>query len=201
VYSRLTAFAIALWLILLACVFAVPYWLHSPTLDDDLTRRTVRVSLLYYAAAMGLVFAFGDRFKESPLIRLMRLLWTLAWAGYVIHLATAFGYYHHWSHQDAFEHTREVSGVGEGIYVSHFFTLIWTLDVLAWWLSPAARATRSPWIGRLLYAFMAFIVFNGTVVYETGMIRWAGVAMFVMFGVAYWFGRRRRMVEAEKRSG
>jgi hypothetical protein len=31
---------------------------------------------------------------------------------------------------------------------------------------------------------MAFIIFNGTVVYETGMIRWAGLAMFGLLGTA-----------------
>ena len=30
---------------------------------------------------------------------------------------------------------------------------------------------------------MAFIVFNGTVVYETGFIRWAGLALFFALGL------------------
>jgi hypothetical protein len=30
---------------------------------------------------------------------------------------------------------------------------------------------------------MAFIVFNGTVVYETGFIRWAGLGLFVVLSV------------------
>jgi hypothetical protein len=30
---------------------------------------------------------------------------------------------------------------------------------------------------------MAFVVFNGTVVYETGFIRWAGVVAFTLLGM------------------
>jgi hypothetical protein len=184
-----------LWIALLGFLFAVPYWRNSPTLSDDLTRYTVRLSLLYYAAAMGLVLAGGER-DDVP-ARLARLFWTLAWAAYLIHLATAFHYYHHWSHADAVEHTREVSGLGEGIYVSHAFTLVWTLDVAWWWLRPEARARRSRWLGWLLYGFMAFIVFNGTVVYETGLIRWAGVGMFVGFALVYALARRGALLRAK----
>jgi hypothetical protein len=88
-----------------------------------------------------------------------------------------------------------VSGFGPGIYVSHLFTLLWTLDVACWWLRPHAYATRPAWIGRALHAFMAFIVFNGTVVYENGPIRWAGVAMFVALG-GLWLRTLTRPAEA-----
>ena len=33
-----------------------------------------------------------------------------------------------------------------------------------------------------LHGFMAFMVFNATVVYETGSIRWAGAVGFVVLG-------------------
>jgi hypothetical protein len=92
---------------------------------------------------------------------------------------------HHWSHAHAVQHTQERSGFGEGIYVSHFFSLVWTLDVLWWWLAPAGYARRSPWLDRPLHAFMAFIIFNGTVVFESGLIRWAGAGMFAVLGGAF----------------
>src|SRR5437667_407857 len=78
----------------------------------------------------------------------------------------------------AVAHPRAVSGVGEGIYVSHLFTLLWSADVAYGWLRPDRYAGRSPWFGRLLHGFMAFVIFNATVVYETGPIRWAGVLLF-----------------------
>jgi hypothetical protein len=63
--------------------------------------------------------------------------------------------------------------------------------VLWWWIAPARYQSRSPWIDRLLHGFMLFIVFNSMVVFETGPIRWAGVALFVVLPLA-WLAARRR---------
>lgn len=172
------------WLLLLGGACAVPYLTASPSRADDLTRYTVRVTLLYYAAAASLMLLLrpGEWAAGSDRGWLARWLWTLAWAAYLVHLGMAFHHYHHWSHADAVEHTRAVSGVGEGIYVSHLFTLLWTADVAYGWLRPDGYAGRSPWFGRLLHGFMAFVIFNATVVYETGPIRWAGVLLFAELG-------------------
>jgi hypothetical protein len=174
--------AFFLWLILLTATLAIPHATHSPTLGDDLTRYTVRLSLLYYAAAAGLMLTLRKEDWLSARGQLARLLWTLAWLAYLVHLGMAFEHYHHWSHADAVEHTRQVSGVGAGIYVSHLFTLVWSSDVLFWWLWPTRHADRSVWIDRLLHGFMAFMFFNATVVFETGLIRVAGVVVFLALG-------------------
>ena len=118
---------------------------------------------------------------------------------FLVHLAMAFHYYHDWSHAHAFERTRQISGIGEGIYVSYLFTILWALDVLCWWLRPAQHAVRSAWIGRSLHGFMLFIVFNSMVVYETGTIRWAGILMFIGLAAVWLTTRHRRrgpLVEA-----
>ncbi len=94
----------------------------------------------------------------------------------------AFHFYHRWSHADAVEHTRQVSGFGAGIYFSHLFTLIWGADVMAWWAWPKWYATRSPWVGRTLHVFMTLIIFNATVVYESGPIRWAALLVYSALG-------------------
>jgi hypothetical protein len=169
-----------LWVLLLALIFLLPAPPNLPIAGDDLVRNTVRLALFYYAIAVNLMLWLrpGDWMAASRRGRLARLCWTLAWAAYLIHLAMAFHHYHSWSHSHAMEHTRDVSGVGEGIFVSHFFTLLWTADVLWWWQRPEGYAQRSPWIGRVLHGFMLFVIFNGTVVYETGPIRWAGVVLF-----------------------
>jgi hypothetical protein len=164
------------WALLLAFVLASPWWLHSANLADDITRHTIRLALVYWAAALAMMLylRFPDSRAETARGRLARWCWTLAWATYLVHLGMAFHFYHHWSHADAIRHTWEVSRFGEGIYVSHFFTLVWTLDVAFWWLRPGCYAARSPWVDRLLHGFMVFMVFNATVIYETGFIRWAG---------------------------
>jgi len=183
-----------LWAALLALVLALPSLTSSPMAGDDLTRNTVRLSLLYYAAALTFMLRLSppDWLAQSGRGRLARWCWTLAWAAFVVHLAMAFHHYHHWSHADAVRHTREVSGFGEGIYASHLFALAWTADVAAWWLRPAWYARRSAWIDRALHGFMVFMVFNATVVYETGFIRWAGVVLFAWLAAA-WGSTRRRL--------
>jgi len=158
---------------------------------DMLTRNTVRLSLAWYAMALCLMMRLDPQGwrAETSLGRLARLAWTWSIVCFWIHLGMAFHFYHHWSHAHAFAHTREVSGVGEGIYISYFFTWLWTADMLWWWLAPARYAARPAWIDRALHGFMLFIVFNGMVVYEPGLIRWVGLVLFAGLAVAWVMAR------------
>lgn len=172
-------------------VFLVAVIALSTVMTDNtgemLTRNTVRLSLAWYAAALCLMMRLGpaDWLATSVLGRLARWCWTWAVVCFLVHLAMAFHYYHHWSHTDAFEHTRQVSGVGEGIYASYLFTLLWIGDAAWWWIRPQQYAVRSPWIDRAVHAFMLLIVFNGMVVFESGPIRWAGLLMFLVLPAAW----------------
>jgi hypothetical protein len=188
--SRLDWLAVVAWAVLLALVLVLPTLTHSADPGDDLTRHTVRVSLAFYTVAAGLMLVLRPDEWPGGRARSARLLWSLSWLAYLVHLGMAFHYYHRWSHAAAVEHVQKRSGFGEGIYVSHLFTLVWTLDVLFWWLRPQGYAGRSPWFDRLLHGFMAFMLFNATVVYEQGVIRWAGVVLFAVVG-PLWLRRIR----------
>jgi hypothetical protein len=180
---------VTLWLLLTAAAVLAPWLLDSPTRVEDQVRQTVRVSLLFYAAAAVLMLRLrpGDWAAGGP----ARWCWTLAWAAYGVHLGFA-AEFHGWSHDAAVAHTdRRTGGYGHGIHVSHLFTLLWTLDVIAWWARPAAYAARPVWWGTALHAFMAFLWFNATVVYETGPIRWAGLAVFGLLAVVWASGGRQ----------
>jgi hypothetical protein len=183
--------AAALSLVVLS---VAPWFLDAGSYGDALVRGSVRLALLYYgiAACVMLIMRPSDWWPLSSRGWLARTFWCAAYAAYLIHLAMAFHYYHHWSHADAVDHTREVAGVGEGIYASHLFTLLWGADVVNWLCAPAGYATRRAWIGRTLHAFMIFIIFNGTVVYETGFIRWAGIALLTVLAIAWTAGRASR---------
>jgi hypothetical protein len=176
---------VAAWAVLLAGVLAAPALLSSANPGDDLTRNTVRLALAYYAAAAVLMLRLrpGEWLAASGRGRVARWCWTLAWAAYLVHLGMALHHIDGWSHARALERTERVTHFGPGIYVSHGFTLAWTLDVLYWWLYPAGYAGRPAWVDRLLHGFMAFIIFCSTVVYEEGFIRWAGLVMFAVLGV------------------
>jgi hypothetical protein len=190
-----TSLAVAAWALLLVGVLVAPRVLSRPDPGDDLIRNTIRLSLAFYAVAVGLMlFLQPGEWAGNGRGGFVRCCWSLAWVTYLVHLGMAFHYYHGWSHADAIRHTEEVSGFGPGIYASHLFTLLWTLDVLWWWRRPVTYARRAAWIGRTLHAFMAFIVFNGTVVYETGLIRWAGAGTFVVLGGLWLLARARPAV-------
>lgn len=184
---------VVIWLAVLAGILAAPYVMQSPSLGDDLTRNTVRLALVGYAIALNLLLVTYLSVPDEFISCLTRLFWTLGWLTYLVHLAMAFHFYHGWSHQSAIEHTRAVSGVGEGIYVSHLFTLLWSADVVSWWLRPQWHKGRPAWIDGSLHGFMLFIVFNATVVYETGPIRWAGLLLIgELLTVGFYACRRRR---------
>ena len=154
---------------------------HATDVGDLLTRNCVRLSLAWYSAALCLMMFLGpDDWRARTMRgRLARWCWTWALVCFVVHVAMAFHYFHHWSHAHAVEHTREVSGVGEGIFASYLFGVLWLLDAAYWWAVPAGYASRNAWIGRSLHAFMLFIVFNGAIVYEAGPIRWIASLMFL----------------------
>jgi hypothetical protein len=159
---------------------------------EPLVRNTIRLSLAWYVAALGLMTRLraADWTTRTLSGQAARWCWTWAWLVYVVHVALAFHYVHHWSHAEAFEHVRKESGFGPGIFVSYLFTALWTADVIAWWIAPARYAVRAAWIDCSLHGFMLFIVFNGTVVYESGPIRWAAVVAFAV--LAWLFVRRCR---------
>lgn len=137
-------------------------------LGKNRTRSTARIAVGWYGLAAALML----------LRRPARDVWTAGAVTFLVHVAVAFHDYFGWSHERAVEHTRQVAGWGGGVFVSYLFTLVWAGDALWWWLSPASHERRPRWLTVGLHAFLAFIVFNGTVVYESGAIRWVGLVMF-----------------------
>jgi hypothetical protein len=167
---------VIVWAVALTVALVGPEWSRPDDASDGRIRQTIRVALACYFLAEARLLIGG---------RDARFLWTLGWAAYLVHVALAFQFAFGWSHAAAVEQTRLRSGVGEGIYVSHLFTLLWTADVCWWWLRPHGHATRRRWVSWTLHGFMAFMVFNATVVYEPGAIRWAGAVGFVLLGALF----------------
>jgi hypothetical protein len=122
----------------------------------------------------------ADWTAATRLGRITRWCWTWCVICFAVHLTTAFQYFHHWSHDHAFEVTRAASGVGHGIYSLYLFVALGLTDACWWWTRPDSYASRSPWIDRALHSFMLFIVFNGMIVFESGPVRWAGILLFAL---------------------
>jgi hypothetical protein len=147
---------VPLWLTLMGCIMATPLVISLERPGDFYIRGTIYVSLAYWAVALALML---DRNPSA------RIAWALACCAYLVHVAMAFEWAHHWSHAAAFQHVKDASGFGEGIFVSYLFTLVWCGDALWWWIAPASRETRPRWVEWLLHGFMVFIIFNATVVF------------------------------------
>lgn len=180
----LTVAVLGLWLILMLLALTIPALLAFPNPGDDRVRWSIRVALLFYGGAAVLLMSLDLRIQrpESIAVHLARWLWSLALAAYVVHVLLAFHYYHHWSHADAFARTQRISGFGPGLYITHLFGLLWALDVAWWWLAPVSHMNRPLVVDRLMHAFLAFIIFNGAVVFAEGLVRWISLLLFLILG-------------------
>jgi hypothetical protein len=116
--------------------------------------------------------------------RLPRLSWIAGCGLFLVHVAVAFHAAHGWSHWDAIAHVERSSGVGEGLFASYAFALIWLFDA-SWWLAaPSSYSWRKLWWSIIIDGYLAFVVFNATVVFGHGVARWLGIAIFVVLAVA-----------------
>lgn len=144
---------------------------------DLLTRWTVRLALAGYFLGAGLRSA---RYPNQR--RIARAAWTLGCLLYLAHVACAFHFFHHWSHAAAVERTADQTAAvtgwhwGGGIYFNYLFTVLWAADAIALWLSPPEGYRARRWLETALQAFMWFMVFNATVVFGQGAVRWFGLA-------------------------
>lgn len=183
-WSLNAAFIVWGLVLLVAVLTAAAYRAES---SEMLVRYTVRLALAWYMAVSLLMMRLGpEDWSASTMIgRIARWCWTWGIVCFVVHLAMAFHFYHFWSHAHAVKVTREVSGVGEGIYALYAFIFLWIVDAVWWWTFPHRYAVRPRRIDYSLHAFLLFIVFNGMVVFERGFIRWAGVAMFIVLGCSF----------------
>src|SRR5262245_16773213 len=122
---------------------------------------TVRLAVALYMAALALRLAARRRQRW---LDVARAVWTCGFILFLVHVAAAFHFVHHWSHADAYEatarQTNELTGLnwGGGIYANYLFSLMWGLDFAWWWLRPRGYLTRSVLIESIVQGYLAFIV-------------------------------------------
>lgn len=157
---------------------------------EALTIGTVRTALVLYVAAL-LSWLLGGRRWE----RATRGLWTAGVLFYLAHVAAAFHHVHGWSHQRALaetaRQTQELFGIasGSGLWLNYLFTVVWTADAGWWWLDEVGYRRRAGRVSVTLHAFLAFMFFNGAVVFAGGFSRWFGLAATPLL-LVLWLRRR-----------
>lgn len=150
---------------------------------------SVRVAVALYLIALALRLSARHR-RRWP--ELARAAWTGGFFAFLVHVAAAFHFVHQWSHAEAYEATAQQTQAaigltwGGGIYANYLFALVWGCDVAWWWMRPTKYLTRSMVVEWVVQSYLAFIVFNATVVFGGGVTRWAGLAGFVGLGWMLW---------------
>ncbi len=162
---------------------------------EPIIRWSIRGAMVLYACVLGLAIAGRRAPATTPIAR---LLWTVGCWLFVAHVLSAFAFYHDWSHRHAFLDTKEKTeaaiglAFGWGIYVNHFFAILWIADVAWCWAAPASHRQRPAWLTATLHTFMLFIAVNGLMIFKGGAIRWtsAAVLLLLLVGGAVKLGMR-----------
>lgn len=160
-----------------------------------LTRWTVRLAGALYVLALVIRWNARDRREWQATAR---LAWTMGCISFLAHIASAFEYFHGWSHWAAYEdtarRTEEVTGLawGGGLYLNYLFAVVWLADAAWWWRGLKQYEKRPRAIDWAVQGFMAFMFFNATVVFATGPTRIGGVMACVALMAAWGLGRSRR---------
>lgn len=153
-----------------------------------ITAWTIRIALLALLASLLLRMAW-PWWQVSEMTR--RVVWTAGCLVFLAHIAAGMDFYHHWDHGHAYEataqQTEDTLGIrfGGGIYVNHLMAIVWTGDVLWWWLAPASYRQRSPRWEQIIVGFFLFIAFNGLVVFKEGGLRIAGILGFSVLAITW----------------
>ena len=166
-------------------------------MGHSLTVATIHLSLLSYllAVACWVTGRRGTRYHW---------LWTagcvLLWA----HSFCAFHFYHNWSHAAALEDTaRQTEAIldwrfGEGIWFSYALLVVWLIDVILISSPVDFAERRRNYFSSAVHAYAFFILFNGTVVFEEGVVRWAGIVGTIWVARLAWRYRRFAALDAER---
>jgi hypothetical protein len=159
---------------------------------EFLTRSTIWVSIVAYAVGC-LVFATARQ------LRWVRLAWTIGCVSLLAHFIFAFHFYHAWSHDAAYvetaRQTAEVFAInwGGGLFINYAVAGLWIADVSWWWFAGLASYRLRPWWLTLMWhGFLIFIIFNATVVFKDGLIRWIGLLVCLSLCLSWIFISRQR---------
>jgi len=152
--------------------------------------------LCYFVAVAGNLWAAGNA-TGNRWRRISRQLWTAGCLAYVIHVICAFQFYHSWSHSSAWEDTaRQTADVtgwkwGGGIWFNYLFTLAWIADVIRLWRNTETQSDRFGAIVIIWQTFFFFMIFNATIVFESGPVRWFGAAGCLAIAVLFIRSKRK----------
>ncbi len=181
---RLQLRAVIAWLITAAMFVALAGHALTEPVGTDPANRAIARSAFWPVTlwCFGWMIAFAKPGTPiGPDFGVMRFQWSLACLLCWVHIAVAFHIGHGWSHRVAWEHTKQVGGYGDGVFVNYAFALVWLADALWACIAFHSYLTRPSWLKWTIHGFIAFVVFNAAVVFAS----WGSRINFVtwFFGV------------------
>jgi len=160
-------------------------------MGELLIRLSIWITLAGYFIGAALL-SFSR--KKPNLEPKARLAWTIACLALLIHVALAYHFYHHWSQDSAYRETArqtaEVTGLewGGGVYINYVLIACWVLDVVWWWRRGLeSYRSRSAILTVIWQAFLIFMIFNATVVFKTGTLRYIGLILCFFLCSLWWY--------------
>ncbi len=143
---------------------------------------SIRCSLVLLVATL---MAWLLKRAESRPGLAVRVMWTLSFLFFVLHVAASFHFVHHWSHREAYlataKETGELMGVefGEGVYFNYLFLAAWASHLWFTWFPAPANNLFVRTAQQIFLLYMSFIAFNGVVVFKSGWLRTIGIVATV----------------------
>jgi len=154
-----------------------------------LTRGTIWITLVAYAIGS---FSFAFVPKRILADRIARIAWSIACTSLFAHLISGYQFFYGWSHRTAYadtaRQTEEVVGLawGGGLFINYALLIVWTIDLAVWWRNGLNSYRKRPWpLIAVWHWFLIFIIFNATVVFKNGLVRWLGLAICVGLSFAW----------------
>jgi hypothetical protein len=156
----------------------------AQTLGEHASLWAIRLALLLLSIVMCLQVS-GLR----PTDRRLAIPWMIGAVSAGLHSIGALMTFHHGSQLEALrstaEQTKELIGISfaAGLYFNYVFVAAWLFDATMRLVMPKKYSKLPNWYSRLILGFLAFIAFNGVVVFKTGLLRYLGIGV-TMFIVA-----------------
>jgi hypothetical protein len=147
---------------------------------EFLTRFSIWVTLAgYFIGTAAMTLSREKPSRES----FARWAWTIACVSLLVHVAFAYHFYHHWSQDSAYRETARQTALvvglnwGGGLYFNYALVVCWVLDVAWWWRGLETYRRRPTGVTVIWHAFLMFMIFNATVVFATGALRFIGLVL------------------------
>jgi hypothetical protein len=151
-------------------------------------------AVICYAAAWALFLWRQDRQTQTWI----RLIWTAGWFALVVHVVLALAWVHGWSWSAAYEHTaRRTASLfgwnwGGGVWFNLLTAGVWGADVVRMWTTRSASDSSEGWPWSAVQWYLAFMMFNATVVFGSHFAQFTGCLVCAGFAAIADFNQKRR---------